>query len=282
MPADSALAQAKAAAAAAAKTACAKKKSAKRARIVVEVGDASVTYTFKCSTVAKSASSGTTPTTSASGAATTALVGTANPTFPMGAKGELVVVANGPYSDQMNTVPVVVRNNTGRAVTSVEVQGAARDANGALVGSGSSQGVQPAAISPGGIGIGYVYFRTAPGASQFTFTTSSKPSKGSGNDYFADVTITEHNYSEQQQFGTIQGQLVGTLVNPLQVTITGPISVLAMCFDPNGQPAATISGFGEGNELTAAASTTFSISSYGLSCPSYLVGASGFNQAAPP
>jgi hypothetical protein len=53
-----------------------------------------------------------------------------------------------------------------------------------------------------------------------------------------------------------------------------------MCFNPNGQPADTISGFGEGDELTAAASTTFSISTYGVSCPNYLVGASGYNEAA--
>jgi len=276
---DATIAEAKAAAAAAAKTACAKRKSATKARIVVKSGDTSASYSFKCSEVAKSASSGTTPTTTSSGS-TPGLVGTANPTVPEGVKGQLDVVANGPLDENSGSVPVAVRNNTGRAVTAVEVQGSARDSSGALVGSGSSQGLEPAAIAPGEIGIGYVFFSgKAPNASQFTFTTTSKPSKGPGRDYFAGVSVAEHNKTEENN-GFLTGHIVGTVVNPLQVTVTGPISVLAMCFDANGQPTKTVSGFAEGDELAIGASTTFSADYYESPCPAYLVGASGYNQGA--
>ena len=244
----------------------------------MKAGDVTITYNFTCAEVTKSSSaaSGTTGTE----ASTNGLAGPAHPTFPAGTKNELSVVANGPYSDRTNIVPVVVHNNTSRPVTAVEVQGSARDANGALVGSGSSQGIQPAAIPPGGIGIGYVYFGDAPNATQFSFTASAKPSKGPGRDFFAGLQITENNETEGERYGTNRGQIIGTVVNPLTVTVTGPISVLALCLDPAGNPTTTVSGFAEGDDLAAGSTTTFSLDFYDQTCPSYLVGASGYNHDA--
>lgn len=273
------IAQAKAAATVTATALCAKKSKPKTARIAVTSGATVSTYQLKCAEVLKAAAKAPTTTTTPVLAAGPGLAGpAANATFPAGTPGQLTVVANGPSTN--NTVPVVIRNNTARTVTGVEVQGAARDAAGALVGSGSSQGIKPAAIAPGAIGIGYVYFSSTPAATQFTFTTTSTPSRGAGRDYFAGLEITESNAVQQQRFGTTNTEVVGSIRNPLTVAVGGPISVLVLCLDDAGNPTVTIQDFAEGDGVAPGATTTFAASSYKQACGNYLVGASGFNRGA--
>lgn len=270
------IAEARAAAAVTASTLCAKKPKPRTARIAVTSGATLSTYQLKCAEVLAAARkpAATTPAL----AAGPGLAGTAvNASFPAGAPGQLAVVANGPITN--NTVPVIVRNNTGRTVTDVEVQGAARDAAGALVGSGSGRRVQPAALAPGAIGIGYVAFSSTPAATQFDFTTTSKPSRGAGRDYIAGLEITESNVVQQQRYGTTTTQIVGSILNPLQGTVNGPISVFVLCLDASGNPALVRETIAEGDDLPAGATTTFAASIYDQACDSYLVGASGYNEA---
>ncbi|MGI8797200.1 MAG: hypothetical protein ACR2IR_11575 [Acidimicrobiia bacterium] len=203
-------------------------------------------------------------------------------TIPKGRNRKLVVVANGPSQD--GSVPVVVRNNKKRRVTNIEVQGTARDAAGTVIGSGSSQGIEPAALPPGGIGIGYVYFgfddeqRLADAT--FKFTVSAEKSSDAERDYFVSVEVTEHNKVESLEFDFLQGEIVGIVRNPLDIEVTGPIGVLAACFDESGAPVLSSRGYTEVEDLQPGAESPFSVDYFETPCPTYLVGASGFNESA--
>jgi hypothetical protein len=222
----------------------------------------------------------TTTTQAESPVASAGLVGLAASgplSFPTGQRGQLTVVAQGPLDGER--VPVVIRNNTKSAVTEVEVQGAARDANGTLVGSGSSQGVEPATITAGDLGIGYVYFEGGPVGASFTFTASAKPSKGSAADFHASAQITEHNLIIPLD-PSDERQVVGSVLNPLPVALTGPIEVMVVCTDAHGTPTFEEDSFAEADTLPPGGTTTFSVGWYDHDCANYLVGASGYNAGA--
>jgi len=103
------------------------------------------------------ASGPTTTTASAAEAAPTLaspyLQGTLDVELPPGEEDQVSVIAVG---SPASSTPVVVRNNTDQPVE-VHLSGIARDAGGALVGSGEDQGVKPVWVEPGHIAIGYVY-----------------------------------------------------------------------------------------------------------------------------
>jgi hypothetical protein len=58
-----------------------------------------------------------------------------------GEPGKLAIIPTGAKKDKLSdSVTVIVRNNTANPIGAIEATGTARDAAGALVGSGSSQG----------------------------------------------------------------------------------------------------------------------------------------------
>ena len=75
---------------------------------------------------------------------------------PTGEVGELSVIAVG--EDIGQSVPLIVRNMTDESVIRIEINGLARDEEGRLLASGSSQGLNPNLVAPGEIAYGYVYF----------------------------------------------------------------------------------------------------------------------------
>lgn len=79
------------------------------------------------------------------------LAGNAHPQFPAGPAGQVSVVYQAPISPQQNgtVVPIVLDNNSSKAVAHVDISGTAKDATGKIVGSGSSQGTSPSVINPG-------------------------------------------------------------------------------------------------------------------------------------
>ena len=87
------------------------------------------------------------------------LLGTAHPKFSAGAPGKLSVVYVGPLSRNPSgdsTLPIAVRNNTGKAVSHIDLTASVRQA-GKLVATGKSQEVQPAQLGPGEVGLSYIY-----------------------------------------------------------------------------------------------------------------------------
>ena len=85
------------------------------------------------------------------------------------------MVLAGPPGTDDGVLLVVVRNNTSKPAYGVEVSGTARDASGALVGSGSSQRLVPPDLGPGQIAIGYVRFRLNDNTTATTFQLRARP-----------------------------------------------------------------------------------------------------------
>ncbi|MBO0732054.1 MAG: hypothetical protein J2P57_22530, partial [Acidimicrobiaceae bacterium] len=59
------------------------------------------------------------------------------------------------------SVPIVVDNNTSRAVTQVDISGTAKDPTGKIVGIGSSHGTSPPVIQPGEWALAAISFPSA-------------------------------------------------------------------------------------------------------------------------
>ena len=211
------------------------------------------------------------------------LTGTATINPPKAPRGRVAVVASGPIDQKNKTVPVVVENNTNYAVTRITVAGSARDASGRLVGGGESQFIEPAAIAPGQLAIGYVYFSSgAPPDSTLTFQVATVRSKGPDRDYLATVQVTETNKTvDNSDPEFVKTDIIGTVQNPHNVEMTGPIIVVAVCFDAAGNPTAAPEPGGAAiDTLPPKGTSPFDATFYNETCNSYLVGGSGFNRAA--
>lgn len=198
------------------------------------------------------------------------LAGTAKPKFGDGQPDRVDVVASGPISAkyESTSVLIAVRNNTPKTITSIEVSGAAKDKSGKIIGSGQSQGINPAAVPAGGIALGYVYFSSEiPSKSKIDFTVASKPLEG--EPYFQDLTIDEANLVGK----AITGQATNTSKNKLN----GPYGVQVTCFDKTGKLLSSHGDFASPDaDLEPNQSVTFQVDLFDNSCPTFLVGASGY------
>jgi len=183
-----------------------------------------------------------------------------------GEPGVVTVIVASDTIDRSGSVPIIVRNNTSDAVGNIEIAGTARDDSGALVGSGSSQGLKPVIVAPGEIAYGYVYFDTEMAGSTFDyqFSIDAQPA----GEYFFPVTITEIN--------TTGDQIIGAVTNQNDFEVTGPIGADGICFGPDGAIVDTIGSYLEQDDLPAGGVGSFSIDLYGEPCPIGLVSASGY------
>jgi hypothetical protein len=185
--------------------------------------------------------------------------------LPSGDPGAVTIVVAGAAVDPRGAVNMVVRNNTPDVVGRIEVTGTARDGEGALVGSGSSQGFQPQVVAPGEIAYGYVYFDSdIPTGSTFEFTVDSEPV----DDYFLPVTITELNHTGDT--------IIGAVLNDTGVAVNGPISAEAICFGADGSLVGYVDSYAQQDELPAGGTGSFSIDLYGDDCSTGLAAASGY------
>lgn len=194
--------------------------------------------------------------------------------LPDGESGELSIVAIGREESSLGistVVPVVVRNRTGRTVSDISVSGSARDTSGSLIGSGSDQGFKPAVVGPGEIAIGYVYFNTGdvPGDATFDFDVSGT----NPDDRFmsaVDLVVDEHNRTGDS--------VVVMLRNDTSEVVSGPISLLMMCFDSDGTPIGTESTFTDQNDVGPGATVSGSFTFWGdPPCERYILGGSGYD-----
>ena len=205
-------------------------------------------------------------------AQSTYLNGNAHPTYPPGTPGKLSVVYQAPISPQQTgtSVPIVFRNNTKAGVAHVDISASATDATGKIVGSGSSQGTDPSVVQPGQWAYAYIYFESGPAATDklSNFTFNSSPADTSSYNT-APIQVTQANLT-----GTA---IAGGVQNTTGHAVTGPISINAYCLDAAGNPTSTQGGFTSGSrDLAPNAADSFQLDLYGQSCPSFLVGASGY------
>lgn len=185
--------------------------------------------------------------------------------FPPGDSGELAIISTGAQDELSDSVTVIVRNNTSEPIGNIEATGTARDAGGALVGSGSSQGFKPVVVAPGEIAYGYVYFDGGfPEGSTFDIDVAGEEV----GTYFRPITITEINNTGDA--------IIGGLSNDTDVEVTGPISVQVLCFAADGTTIGSHGGYAEQDDLDSGATGSFSISLYGDECPIGLAAASGY------
>lgn len=185
--------------------------------------------------------------------------------LPDGDPSEVSIVATNSKTGMSDSILVIVRNNTSEPVGEITVTGTARDASGALAGSGSSQGFDPAVVAPGEIALGYVYFDGGyPADGKFEYDVSADEV----GDYFQPMTVTEINNTGDA--------VVGAVSNDTGVDVTGPISANVWCFDDGGAIISSRQEFTEQDELAKDAKGSFSADLYGEPCPIGLAAASGY------
>ncbi len=192
-------------------------------------------------------------------------------TLPAGEPGKLSVIAQASTLDRSGSLPIVVRNMTDEQVARIEVTGTARDASGALVGSGSDQGLTPYLVGPGEIAFGDVYFGFdgVPEGTTFELSVSG----ADPDDVFAgkvDLVVTEHNSAADS--------IVVALRNDGDKEVSGPIGLSLMCFDEAGVPTDTGWGFTDQDTVPPGATVTGTINFYAdPPCERYIVGGSGYD-----
>ena len=161
--------------------------------------------------------------------------------IPDGAAGELSVVLLGD-PDSSSTVPVVVRNRTDQTYVGIEANGIARNGEGDLVASGSSQGFTPARLHPGEWAFGYIYFGSGEldAVSVFEITLSGNDDGGWFDSFYMDLQVVEFNIVE----GSYSREVVGIVKNQTDEKSSSISSASAICFDTQGLSINSIASFG--------------------------------------
>ena len=206
--------------------------------------------------------------TTESGTASKNLAGDALPLLPTGRAGVVDVIAVG--APVRSTVPVVVRNNTSTDVVLSGVLGIARDASGTLIASGDVSMFSPSLIPAGQVSIGSVYFGTTdvPPDATLEFEPDATPAAG-GNAFRQDIAIAE---STRQP-----NRIVGLARNGTDQPLTGPFTVVGICFDQSGAILGYYATYAAKNELAPGETTPFDATFYGTGpCDAYLLGSTGY------
>lgn len=196
--------------------------------------------------------------------------------LPSGTDGEVTVVAIS-EPDGGTSFPLILHNGTDQPISRPEISGRAEGPDGTTLGTGTSQSIEPNVVLPGGYAIGYVYIET----SEYELPAgSSIPDlriqfeEGLG-DFENIISLDVQNVEE-----LANGDLVGDVANPHNVTVSGPISVSTACLTADGTVSEQNS-FTDGDTVPAGDSVTWTISAYGETpgkCAVRLLGASGFEQ----
>jgi Mg-chelatase subunit ChlD len=152
--------------------------------------------------------------------------GNAFPLLEAGESGELSIVAVGPYQEGLG-LPIVVRNDTGEDVEGVEVSAVARDADGGLLGQGSTNGIYPYVVVDGGLAFGRIYFGVGdlPDDAEYE-DVEIEAEPRSDEPIFLDMTVEEA--------GVREGQIVGIVRNDQGQDVSNLRPAIA-CFDEAGE-----------------------------------------------
>jgi hypothetical protein len=200
--------------------------------------------------------------------------GNASPALPSGPPGKVAVIASAALSQLLQpggpssfTIPIVVRNNTNKTQSDVQVTAVAK-VNGTLVETGSSQlPLNPLMIKPAQIAIGYVYFQNLiPTTSTVTYTVTT----GGSSEFDANVLVTQSNTAP------VAGgylNLIGTVKNTTKKPLDAGATVYGICFDAAGQPTGDANTGTSGQRIAPGASSPFSVQVSGdnTPCVSWLV-----------
>jgi len=186
-----------------------------------------------------------------------------------GKNRQLSIVATGIYDG--TSIPLIVRNNTGKDIVRVQVTGVARSADGKLLASGGDQGFGPNVLHSGDYAIGYVYFSgiDLPADAKYEFETSSTDVVDDSYDSIRDLVVTEAD--------SLDGRIVGFLQNNFKETVKGPMGVKVMCVGADGTLLGMFQGYTDKDSAKSAEKVPFQVDIYGqVDCTNFLVAASGY------
>jgi hypothetical protein len=199
-----------------------------------------------------------------------AVVGNAAPALPEGEDGALSVVASlVEYTPllRITHVYVVVRNRTDTEVRGPEVTITGRDADGAVVVTGTVKHIQPHRVPPGGVAFGLVEIENTDDPDGVTFEYTVAPTEHpESRDNMVNYPITEFERNGRE--------ITAVLENDRDVS-AGLLEVWAACFDETG--ALTLVDFGVVQPVQIQPGETGS-STFGIGdavCPIYLLTAVG-------
>lgn len=167
--------------------------------------------------------------------------------------------------------PFVAYNGTAAPVSRIEVSGRAVDADGNTLGSGSSQSVEPNVVAPGGVAFGIVWIG------------EELPDGATLDDAQVDYTDGLGQYEnivqiDIDQIEFLEGQITGTVSNPHDIEVSGPISVGVVCLGGDGIPTKVVSSYTDRDDVQAGGTSTFSMMLFDpLDCAGTLAGSSGYD-----
>jgi hypothetical protein len=149
--------------------------------------------------------------------------------LPDGADGQLAVVATGRKTNNVGTVPAVLRNNTGKTLRHQLMRTTAYAPDGTLLGITGASPVSPEWIEPGDLAFGGSYWMTSlPDDTRYVYETmDGDPSLY--QDYALELEGTQFITGRTQR----ENRFTGTIRNPNAFAVM-LISVEAFCFDTSG------------------------------------------------
>lgn len=198
----------------------------------------------------------------------TLLYGDALDLLPVGQTQEVEVIAVG--APVRGAVPIAVRNNSGADVLLKGVLGIARDEAGKLAFSGNVSMMAPYVLHSGEVAIGDVYFGPddLPDGLSYEFDPDTQ-------DFNADTAFRQD--LEVVEATRKETEIVGIVRNQTDEDLSGPFSVVAVCFDSEGAIQGYYATYAVANELAPGDTTQFTASFYGTGpCDAYLLGVNGF------
>lgn len=184
------------------------------------------------------------------------------------ATGEVTVTFGPPTS---SSFPFLVYNGLDEPISRIEVSGRAVDASGETLSSGESQSIEPNVVMPGELAMGYVFTGTdklPDGATMDRVSVDYTVGLGDFENIVS-VDVSEVDVNESRATGTVS--------NPHDIPVDGPISVAIACLDAEGNLATVYSSFTDRDNLEAGGESTFTLNLFeSTPCDGVLVGASGF------
>lgn len=185
---------------------------------------------------------------------------------------DVAIVMTAPPDTGSGIIPIVIYNGSDGPISNIEVSGRALNGSGETVGQGSSQGFDPTYVPAGEHTFGYVYIDADEMPADASLNDPAIDyDEGVGdfeNAVAVDVSAPEH----------LEDSFVGDVVNPHDISVSGPISVQVACFDSEGNMTTVLNSYAERDELAPGDSSTFGISFYDeFDCTSGILAASGYN-----
>lgn len=190
------------------------------------------------------------------------------PELPSGDDVAIVMTA----TPDSGLIPMAIYNGTDGPISNLEVSGRALDGDGETLGQGSSQGFEPTYVPAGEHTFGYVYIGMDDLPADVVLDEPSIDYDEGVGDYENEVSV---DVAEPEK---LEDSIIGAVVNPHDIPVTGPISVQVACFNADGELTTVAGSFAERDDLEPGDSSTFEISFYGdFDCDSGVLAASGFS-----